>query len=252
MARFKRLRAVLQEILADEAWRQRVAELANERPGDLVAPLFQMLLNREELVRWRAAEAFGLVVPAVARQKLEAARVVVRQMLWRLNEESGNMGWGVPEALGATLAGHAGLAREYHSILISYVREAGGGMCHGNYLDNAALRRGVLWGLGRLAQDHPDLAAKAVPDLLRVLDPARGVEGKPAHEALECHDVLSRGLACWILGLLAAGGESLDPRALAAVSTQIDDNTELVLFRNDRLEQASVAGLAAEALERMG
>lgn len=251
MARFRRLKVQLTEALAADDWRPRVEALAGERPGNLVGPLYQHLLHRGELVRWRAVEAFGLVVPAMARRDMEAARTVLRQMLWRLNEESGNMGWGVAEAMGAALAGHEGLAREYHSILLSYVREAGGEVCHGNYLDNAALRRGVLWGLGRLAQERPELVRKAVPDLLLVLDPSRAAEGKPAYEAVECHDPVSRGLACWVLGLLAAKGERLGGEAKAAVSAQVRDRTGLVLFRHGKLESVTTGDLAREALERM-
>src|SRR5690554_5686342 len=97
MARFRRLKVQLTEALAADDWRTRVEALAGERPGNLVGPLYQHLLHRGELVRWRAVEAFGLVDPAMARRDMEAARTVVRQMLWRLNEESGNMGWGVAE-----------------------------------------------------------------------------------------------------------------------------------------------------------
>ncbi|MEG6551164.1 hypothetical protein V6C53_13085, partial [Desulfocurvibacter africanus] len=158
MARFRELKAGLVQALTSDDWSKQVESLAGERPGDLIGPLFQMLLHRDDLVRWRAVEAFGLIVSSLARRDMEAARVVMRQMMWRLNEESGNIGWGVAEAMGAILAGHEGLAREYHSILVSYVREAGGDICHGNYLDNAALRRGVLWGLGRLARTRPELA----------------------------------------------------------------------------------------------
>ncbi len=249
MARFRELKAKLAEALAGEDWSERVDGLAGGRPGDLVGPLFQMLLHRDDLVRWRAAEAFGLVVPALARQDMEAARVVMRQMMWRMNEESGNMGWGVAEAMGAVMAGHEGLAREYHTILASYVREAGGDICHGNYLDNAALRRGVLWGLGRLAQARPELARKAMPDLLLVLDPARGVEGKTAAEAVECHDAVSRGLACWVLAQLARSGDALGPGGRAAVAARIDDRTGLDLFHGGRLTRTSVGALCRNALE---
>ncbi|EGJ49708.1 DVU0298 family protein [Desulfocurvibacter africanus] len=251
MARFRELKAGLVQALTSDDWSKQVESLAGERPGDLIGPLFQMLLHRDDLVRWRAVEAFGLIVSSLARRDMEAARVVMRQMMWRLNEESGNIGWGVAEAMGAILAGHEGLAREYHSILVSYVREAGGDICHGNYLDNAALRRGVLWGLGRLAQTRPELARKALPDLLLVLDPARGVEGKTAAEAVECHDAVARGLACWVLGLLAEFGGSLGPDVRNAVTAQMEDQTGLELFQDGRLIRTTVGDLSREALKRL-
>ncbi|EMG35960.1 HEAT-like repeat containing protein [Desulfocurvibacter africanus PCS] len=251
MARFRELKAGLVQALTSDDWSKQVESLAGERPGDLIGPLFQMLLHRDELVRWRAVEAFGLIVSSLARRDMEAARVVMRQMMWRLNEESGNIGWGVAEAMGAILAGHEGLAREYHSILVSYVREAGGDICHGNYLDNAALRRGVLWGLGRLAQTRPELARKALPDLLLVLDPSRGVEGKTAAEAVECHDAVARGLACWVLGLLAESDGSLGPDVRNAVTAQLEDQTGLELFQDGRLIRTTVGDLSKEALKHL-
>lgn len=249
MARFRELKTRVAEALAADGWLERMESLAGERPGQLIGPLFQALLHRDELVRWRAVEAFGVAVPALARRDMEAARVVMRQMMWRMNEESGNMGWGVAEAMGAILAGHEGLAREYHSILVSYVREAGGDICHGNYLDNAALRRGVLWGLGRLAQTRPVLARKALPDLLLVLDPSRSVEGKAAVEAVECHDAVARGLAIWVLGLLAKSGDALGPEVRSAVAAKAGDRTGLDLFQNGRLMRTTVGELSREVLE---
>jgi len=48
--------------------------------------------------------------------------------------------------MGEILAAHNGLAQEYAHILLSYARE------EGNYLELEALQRGLLWGIGRLAE----------------------------------------------------------------------------------------------------
>jgi len=36
--------------------------------------------------------------------------------MWSLNDESGGIGWGAPEAMGAIMARHTGLADEYANI----------------------------------------------------------------------------------------------------------------------------------------
>jgi hypothetical protein len=95
---------------------------------------------------------------------MEAARVMIRRLMWNLNDESGGIGWGSPEAMGEILARHHGLAREYAHILISYIRE------DGNYLENEVLQAGVLWAIGRVGEVHPDLLRDAVPHLLRHLN----------------------------------------------------------------------------------
>jgi hypothetical protein len=61
---------------------------------------------------------------------MESARVIIRRLIWNLNDESGGIGWGSPEAMGEIMAGHDRLAEEYHNILISYI------MPDGNYIEH--------------------------------------------------------------------------------------------------------------------
>jgi hypothetical protein len=74
--------------------------------------------------------------------------------MWTLNDESGGIGWGSPEAMAEAMARHRGLAKEYISILFSYIRE------DGNFLEYEPLRRGALWGIRRLSQVYPELLKK--------------------------------------------------------------------------------------------
>ena len=108
-------------------------------------------LCREEVIRFKAVAAIGQVVARLADSDREAARVIIRRFMWMLNEESGGMAWGVPEAMAESLAHHRGLAEEYTSILIAYIWP------EGNYLEYPPAQRGVVWGIGRLADFHPDL-----------------------------------------------------------------------------------------------
>ena len=147
----------------------------------VINPLFSCLCSTEPEIKWRAITALGAVVANLAQDDMESARVVMRRMIWNLNDESGGIGWGVPETMGEVMARHEGLAREYVNILVSYIRE------DGNFLEHEPLQQGVLWGLGRLAQTSPELLQDAVPHL---------------HPFLSSEDATLRGLAAWILGLL--------------------------------------------------
>ncbi|WP_456370759.1 DVU0298 family protein [Thermodesulfatator atlanticus] len=129
-------------------------EVKNFPPKKTINVLIGALCHREEEVRWKAIAAIGPVVAQIAAKDLEAARVIVRRFMWMLNEESGGMAWGVPEAMAESLANHRKLAEEYTSILISYIWE------EGNYLEYPPAQRGVVWGIGRLAQVFPDLLEK--------------------------------------------------------------------------------------------
>ncbi len=120
-----------------------------------VNPLISFFCSNEEIIRWRAIAAIGVVVADLADEHIESARIVMRRLMWSLNDESGGIGWGAPEAMGEIMAQHEKLAKEYHNILVSYLRED----C--NFLEHPILQRGLLWGLGRLAQVHPELIKDA-------------------------------------------------------------------------------------------
>ncbi|MDO9083962.1 MAG: hypothetical protein Q7U56_11850, partial [Humidesulfovibrio sp.] len=110
MAHSRDLKRTLRAILSGDGWAEGLAGLDGVAARRLTGPLFSLLLDPSGAVRWRAVSAFGRTIARRADARmagsqapgegLEAARVVLRQCLWRLNEESGGVGWGVPEALG--------------------------------------------------------------------------------------------------------------------------------------------------------
>jgi hypothetical protein len=148
-----------------------------------INPLIGLYCHGDARLRWRSITASGLVVARLADTELESARVIMRRLMWSLNDESGGIGWGAPEAMGEIMARHEILAGEYACILVSYLDETG------NYLELPALQEGVLWGVGRLAEAHADLLT-AVPALLAPFLTAPS----PVH----------RGLAAWAAGSLRA------------------------------------------------
>ena len=232
MARFRRLKQDVRALLAAEGWRDALdGELAAMDAQELVGPLFALLLDREEDVRWRAVTALGATVARMADQDMERARVVMRRFLWHMNEESGNVGWGVPEAMGESMARHPRLAEEYHKKLASYVQCPD---CIGddNYMDHPPLRRATYWGLARLAQERPGLARHAAAELAAALH----VEDDP----------VSRAYACWALGLMGEESAAVALRALADESAPVD------IFRGGAMEHTTLGALAAEALRRLG
>lgn len=238
MAHFRDLKRSVRALLAGDDWRTRISELDTVPARRLPGPLFSLLLDRDELVRWRAVEAFGRTVARMASgaapgEGLEQARVILRQCLWRLNEESGGLGWGVPEALGETLARHERLAGEFHRMLASYVREEGQG--EGNYLEHVPMRRGVFWALGRLSQRFPELTRREAPSLL---------------VGLAEEDAANRGLCAWTLGL-ACAGQGGPAEVLAALGSLRNDPATFDMFLDGELVSASVGGLARAAVERI-
>lgn len=196
-------------------------ELCQLPAPKIITPIFSFLCNNDQEIKWRAVTAMGAVVANLAEKDIESACMVMRRLMWSLNEESGSIGWGAPEAMGEIMACHEGLAKEYTHILISYTRE------DENFLEFELLQRGVIWGLGRLAQVRPHLLKNAVHYL---------------YPYLESGDAMVRGLAAWTMGLLGAREASLQVEAL------LGDNAEVQLYLNRKLIVCRVKDLAEEAL----
>jgi len=128
-----------------------LAALAGYPPEKLLNSLFSGICSGCEKTKWNAVSAMGATVARLADQDMEAARIVMRRFMWNLNDESGGIGWGTPEAMAECLACHERLATEYTHILVSFMRE------DGFYLELPSLQRGLMWGIGRLAQIRPKL-----------------------------------------------------------------------------------------------
>jgi hypothetical protein len=86
-----------------------------------------------------------------------------------LNDESGGIGWGAPEAMGEIMAQCHRLDLEYNSILISYLHE------EGNFLEYEPLQKGLIWGIARVSTIYPELfqsASRYLPKYLTSGDPS--------------------------------------------------------------------------------
>ncbi len=205
--------------------------LACHSERDVLNPLFAALCSTDERVRWHAVTAFGSVVSSIARQDMEAARVIMRRLLWSLNDESGGIGWGAPEAMAETMLHHEPLAREYLHMLVSYMREDGQeAFQDGNYIELPQLQQGVLWGIGRLCPRYGQE--------LRVL----GAVDDLRHYLLSA-DGTVRGLAVWCLGLL--GELSL----LREFPHLADDPWPVRLYRDGTFTDLTVATLVRQACQ---
>ncbi|MDL1963099.1 MAG: HEAT repeat domain-containing protein [Deltaproteobacteria bacterium] len=201
------------ELLSHKDFEKSLEKIRQLPARQVVNPLFSFFYNSDELVRWRAVAAMGTVVSKLADHDMESARVIMRRLIWNLNDESGGIGWGSPEAMGEIMARHGRLAGEYHKILISYI------MPDGNYLEHEILQRGVLWGIGRLAHARPHLV-KNFADLLCPY--------------MESPDPILRGLAAW------AAKPICTKRTESFLSRLGDDNSKIKIFVNNSLVEHTV------------
>lgn len=233
MARFRQKKQELRTLLLQADWSSIPPQLAAIPCMEAVSPLLSFLLGGG-LLKWRAALALGLVVSRLAEKDMEAARTVMRRLLWHLNEDSGNIGWGIAESMGEILAQTPRLAAEYGRILLSYARQTGKA---DNYIEHGPLRRGVYWGIGRFASASP---------------PARPLAVALLAKGLHDEDQPAGGVAAWALGQVARqekipGREweaiAISLREMAAVSALCE------VLQGAEFRQETVSVFAGEALQ---
>ena len=200
-----------------------IQELRQLPVSKVINPLIGALCSNNVTARWHAITALGPIMADLADNDMEAARVVMRRFMWSLNDESGGIGWGAPEAMGEIMALHDKLAEEYSHMLVAYMRE------DGFYLELPQLQQGLMWGLARLTMAKPDLlkAKNVVAYLLPYLD---------------SHDSTVRGLAAWTLGLLHAG------EAVSYLERLANDPAQVTIFLNRTFVLETVGSLAHNAL----
>ena len=221
------------DLLATEDLETIVGELSVLPKKNLLNALFSCLCNPQGMVRWHAISGFGFVVPAIASKNMEEARTVMRRFLWMLNDESGGIGWGIPEAMAEVMLHCKPLASEYLHMLVSYTMDDGPVMFQdGNFLELDLLQEGVLWGLCRVAPDYRDeLVNLRLDDNLEIYFGSQNSTVK--------------GLVCRLTGIL---GPHKFCSFLVEAST---DQRSVRLYHEGTFIDTCVADLARDALKNV-
>ena len=219
----RQLKREIKKLLLQKDFQRGLAEVAALPPRKAVNPLFSFLCSTDDTLKWRSVTAMGEVVDRLAQKDTESARVIMRRLMWHLNDESGGIGWGCPETMGEIMARNKNLADEFWCILISYARP------DGNFLEHETLQRGLLWGIGRLAHARPQLLKDSGAWLLPFLQAA---------------DPNLRGLAAWTVGALRHQGAKTLLKKLAT------DTAIVNIYLDRQLMSCSVAELATSALKK--
>ena len=218
--RFRQIKQEIAGLLVADDFQQSLEIIPSFGLNKAVSPLISLFNSRNELQRRRAVSGLGFVTARLAEEEMERARVVMRRLMWMLNDESGGIGWGAPEALGDITARHRDLADQYARILVSYLNSSG------NYLEHPVLQRGLLWGLARLAHARPAMTAAATESFRPFL-----VSADPNH----------RGLAAWALAVQDSPSvrDLLEPLAT--------DDSRITLYWEYTLHSCPVSALTGLA-----
>jgi len=167
----RKIKQKVREILLVSGRETAMEKLEQIPDEQLVGHLFSHFYHKDELIKFRSIAAMGCLGSRIGQKNMEKARIVLRRIMWNLNDESGGIGWGSPEAMGEILYQSPELAFEFKSILFSYLDP------DGNYIEHESLQRGVLWGIGTYIESTPrDLNEKTKGLLfgyLHSLDPIK-------------------------------------------------------------------------------
>ncbi|MFW5937105.1 MAG: DVU0298 family protein [Desulfosalsimonas sp.] len=218
------LKQHIRQVLGGSGREAVIAQVCSHRPRRVINALISRFYDADPVIRWRGIVAAGAVVATLAESDRESARVIMRRLMWMLNDESGGIGWGAPEAMAETMAASPAMAAEYANILCSYIHP------EQNYLEHPGLQRGLLWGLGRLAQSEPGRVRDVAADIAAFLESA---------------DPYHRGFAAWALGNAGHFGNIADLRRLAA------DRAEIEFFDHWHVQAVSVGELARQAVSKI-
>lgn len=221
---------IILQLLTVRKWKEITGHLWEYKDNEIINPLFSALYSTNEMCRWHAVSSFGVVVSRMADKDIETARIVMRRFLWSLNDESGGIGWGAPEAMAEIMVQNEILFSEYVHMLISYMRGDGSEILQdGNYLELPALQQGLLWGIGRLLMSRKK-------SMLR-----RGIS-KDIKSYLDSPDKIVRGLASWCLGMCD------QPDMIEFLMPLTRTDASFTLYIDGDFKEVSVATLARNSM----
>lgn len=205
----------MREILAAFLKEQDFAALVElaEREKAVADVLLQFLYDPHDILQWRAVEGLGHLAGA----RPELVRPVINRLLWLLNEDSGSFGWGAAAALGEIGRHQISLVRDIIPMFCGFLWE--------NFS-----REPMLWGIGRLAETHPEALAEVVAAIMPLLTDA---------------NPQVRGLSAWCLGRIGVQG------AREAMQGLLEDQEPVILYDQGDLRRTRVGELAREALARL-
>lgn len=132
-----------------------LARLARPRPGRVLRFLVRRLYSPAAPQKWRAVRALGVLAAAPGLLDPERTRDLLRRFFWSLNDESGAVPFGIPEAIGEILAVRPEFQPEYLPPLCCMVTDA-------EMIQTGPIEQGVLWALGRIGPPVADCSPQAV------------------------------------------------------------------------------------------
>jgi hypothetical protein len=183
----------------------------------VVSALISLSYDKKRQNSWRAIEAIGFITKELSRSNPDVVRNITGRLLWMIRDESGGIGWSVPEILGEIVRNNPVLCADIAPIIASFHEEK-------------MLCPGVLWALGRIGKINDETVNYAVPIILSYL---------------KSDDNTLLGYAAWALGEMGNEGSAANLENLKK------DTNRIEFYRDGELKKKSVGELASDAIEKL-
>jgi hypothetical protein len=162
--------------------------IARNAAGRTLRYLSGSLLSEDEEVKWRAVRALGALAADPGLLSDRRLSEQLRRYLWSLNDESGAVPFGVPEAMGEVLARRPSLQKAFLPLVCAMIHQE-------EASQTGPIERGIVWAIGRVGEPAAQCDAEVLPRI-------RGM-------AAEHPDAATRRVAAWAADRLE-GGEAAD------------------------------------------
>lgn len=156
-----------------------LVRMAGARVGKVLRYLTGRLYSADPEEKWRAVRAIGAVVAEQEVCKRRRVNDLLQRFFWSLNDESGVVPYGVPEAIGEILVQRPEFQEQFLPLLCSMIT-------HEEMNQTGPIERGVIWALGRVGEPVAICSPHSV----------KGIR----HAAWSHSDEPTREVATWALG----------------------------------------------------
>lgn len=123
-----------------------ILSLARQRAGPVIRYLNGRLYSADDHEKWRAVRALGMVVGEPGLLSDAKVEDLLQRFLWALNDESGAVPFGVPEAVGEVLAVRPRFRAQVLPVLCGMLTED-------DTYQTGPIERGIYWAIGRIGAD---------------------------------------------------------------------------------------------------
>lgn len=171
---------------------------ARRRLAGLLRSVTGRLYSASDVEKWQAVWGIGILVGDKQLVSGERAVDLLRRFFWALNDESGAVPYGVPEAVGEILAVRPELQPTFLSMLCAHLTEE-------DMAQTGPIERGLIWALGRVGPPVADCA----PGAVEVVQSLAGSHPDPE----------TRATAAWALARIRPTADT-DPAELGGIADQ--------------------------------